>query len=41
VSKSDPKVLEVDITTAWNEMGLESRWNNEVDIKIFINLPKV
>lgn len=40
VSKSDPKVLEIDLATAWEEMGLESGWSNEVGVKIFINPPK-
>jgi hypothetical protein len=40
VSKSNPKVLEVDLETAWEEMGLDSGWSNEVGVKIFINPPK-
>lgn len=37
VSRSSPKVLEIDLETAWKEMGLESGWSNEVGVKIFIN----
>jgi hypothetical protein len=40
VSKSNPKVLEIDLETAWKEMGLDSGWSNEVGVKIFINPPK-
>ena len=40
VSKLNPKVLEVDLETAWKEMGLDSGWSNEVGVKIFINPPK-
>ncbi|KAK3335977.1 glycoside hydrolase superfamily [Cercophora scortea] len=36
VSKTDQHVLEIDIETAWNEMGLESGWANEVEVKITI-----
>jgi hypothetical protein len=40
VSKSNSKVLEIDLETAWKEMGLDSGWSNEVGVKIFINAPK-
>ncbi|KAK3694543.1 glycoside hydrolase superfamily [Podospora appendiculata] len=36
VSKTDKHILEIDIETAWNEMGLESGWANEVEVKISI-----
>jgi hypothetical protein len=40
VSKQDEHVLDVDIETAWNEMGLESGWANEVQVKIYFALEK-
>ena len=40
LSKSNPKVLEIDLERAWKEMGLDSGWSNEVAVKIFINPPK-
>jgi len=40
VSEADVHVLEVDIETAWSELGLQSRWSNEVKIKVFINRHK-
>lgn len=27
-------VLEVDVEKAWNDMGLESGWSNEIEVKI-------
>lgn len=39
LSKSNPKVLEIDLERAWKEMGLDSGWSNEVAVKIFINPP--
>ncbi|KAK4032813.1 glycoside hydrolase [Parachaetomium inaequale] len=40
VSKQDERVLGVDIETAWNEMGLESGWANEVEVKVYFALEK-
>ncbi|KAH6650572.1 glycoside hydrolase superfamily [Chaetomium tenue] len=40
VSKQDGHVLDVDIETAWNEMGLESGWANEVQVKVYFALEK-
>ena len=37
VSGSDARVLEVDLRSAWDELGLDSGWSNEVVVKIFIN----
>lgn len=31
----DGRILRVDIETAWNVMGLESGWSNEVEIKVY------
>ena len=30
-------VLQVDIKRAWNEMGLDGGWSNEVPVEIFIS----
>ena len=35
-SESSDAVLEIDIETAWNEMGLQSGWSNELTVEIFI-----
>ncbi|KAL2180522.1 glycoside hydrolase family 36 protein [Thermothelomyces heterothallicus CBS 202.75] len=40
VSRQDERVLEVDIETAWTEMGLESGWANEVQVKVYFALEK-
>lgn len=40
VSKSDEHIMELDIEAAWNEMGLESGWANEVEVKVFFALDK-
>jgi hypothetical protein len=37
VSKVSEFVLEIDVEKAWKEMELESRWSNEVEVKIYIN----
>jgi hypothetical protein len=38
VSKDDPHVVEVDIESAWNEMGLAAGWANEVEVKLYFTL---
>jgi len=38
VSKADPRVLEIDVETAWSEMGLEAGWANEVEVKLYFTL---
>ena len=35
-SKTDPRVLEVDVETAWREMGLKAQWNNEVAVELYL-----
>lgn len=40
VSKADPHVVEVDIESAWNEMGLEAGWANEVEVKLYFALER-
>jgi hypothetical protein len=37
ISKADEHVLEIDIGTAWDEMGLKSWWSNDVEIKIYFS----
>ena len=34
----DKHVLEIDIETAWNEMGLQPGWSNEVEVKLYISV---
>lgn len=36
VSETSPLVLEIDIETAWKEMGLDSGWSNEITVDVFI-----
>ena len=36
VSETSSSVLELDIEEAWNEMGLDSGWSNEVNVDVFI-----
>lgn len=38
ISKADDHVLEIDIGKAWKEMGLESRWSNDVEVKVFFSI---
>ena len=35
-SESSSSVLEIDTETAWNEMGLQSSWSNEMTLEVFI-----
>ncbi|KAH6900315.1 glycoside hydrolase superfamily [Thelonectria olida] len=37
ISKADEHVLEIDTGMAWDEMGLKSRWSNDVEIKIYFS----
>jgi hypothetical protein len=37
ISKADSHVLEIDIERAWKELNLESKWSNEVGVKIYIS----
>ena len=37
ISKAATCVLKIDIERAWIELELESRWSNEVEVKIYIN----
>jgi len=38
ISAVDQYVLEIDIGKAWKEMGLESRWSNDVEVKVHLSL---
>ncbi|KAM0442483.1 hypothetical protein ACHAQK_004176 [Fusarium lateritium] len=38
ISKIDNHVLEIDIGKAWKELDLESRWSNDVEVKIHFSL---
>ncbi|KAI0008704.1 glycoside hydrolase family 36 protein [Xylariaceae sp. FL0662B] len=38
VDKADARVLNIDIETAWKEMGLEAGWSNEVEVKIYFDI---
>lgn len=37
VSESSGNVLEIDLQTAWEELGLKSRWSNEIGVKIYFS----
>jgi hypothetical protein len=37
ISKAASSTLEIDIERAWTELNLESKWSNEVDVKIYIS----
>ena len=36
VADGNAKVLEIDVETAWREMGLQAGWGNEVEIEITV-----
>ncbi|KAL2255266.1 hypothetical protein VTK26DRAFT_3719 [Humicola hyalothermophila] len=40
VNKDDKHILDVDVETAWKEMGLKSGWANEVQVKVYFALEK-
>lgn len=37
ISKADRHVLKIDIGQAWKEMGLESRWSNDLEVKVYLS----
>ncbi|KAF7542986.1 hypothetical protein G7Z17_g11111 [Cylindrodendrum hubeiense] len=37
ISKADNYVVEIDLGKAWEEMGLESRWSNEIEVKVYFS----
>ncbi|OTA64266.1 glycoside hydrolase family 36 protein [Hypoxylon sp. EC38] len=38
VNAADDHVLNIDVETAWKEMGLEAGWSNEVEVKIYFDV---
>jgi hypothetical protein len=36
-SIADDRVLEIDVQTAWKELDLDSKWSNEVQVKVYIS----
>lgn len=40
IDEADSRVFKVDVEAAWNEMGLESGWSNEVQVKVYFQLEK-
>lgn len=40
VNRMDSHVLDIDIESAWKEMGLEAGWSNEVEVKVYLTLEK-
>ncbi|RYP03833.1 hypothetical protein DL764_004883 [Monosporascus ibericus] len=39
-SGADMHVLEIDVETAWKDMGLKAGWSNEVEIKVYFSIEK-
>lgn len=37
ISKADDHVVEIDLGTAWQEMELESRWSNQIEVKVYFS----
>lgn len=38
ICKTDERVLEIDVEKAWDEMGLDSGWSNELVVKTYFTL---
>ncbi|OTA80869.1 glycoside hydrolase family 36 protein [Hypoxylon sp. CO27-5] len=38
VNAANDHVLNIDVETAWKEMGLEAGWSNEVEVKIYFDV---
>ena len=38
VDEADNRVFKVNTEMAWNEMGLEGGWSNEVQVKVYFRL---
>ncbi|KAI1136070.1 glycoside hydrolase family 36 protein [Hypoxylon sp. FL0543] len=38
VNAMDDHVLNIDVETAWKELGLESGWSNEVEVKLYFDV---
>ncbi|KAH7156292.1 glycoside hydrolase superfamily [Dactylonectria macrodidyma] len=37
ISTADNHVVEIDLGKAWDEMELESRWSNEIEVKVYFS----
>jgi hypothetical protein len=37
ISKVAAYVLEIDMEKAWTELKLESKWSNEVEVKLYLS----
>ena len=35
-SNASEPLLEIDLERAWNELGFESKWSNEIPVEVFI-----
>ncbi|KAI1479328.1 glycoside hydrolase family 36 protein [Daldinia eschscholtzii] len=38
INKVDGHVLDIDVETAWKEMGLTPGWSNEVEVKVYFDI---
>jgi hypothetical protein len=38
LNRKDRHVLDVDVETAWREMGLTAGWSNEVEVKVYFRI---
>ncbi|KAI1760524.1 glycoside hydrolase family 36 protein [Hypoxylon sp. FL1150] len=38
INSADDHVLNIDVETAWREMGLDSGWSNEVEVKVYFDI---
>ena len=39
-SGEDQQVLEINVEAAWEEMGLNAGWSNEVELKVYFDIEK-
>jgi hypothetical protein len=37
INQASENLLEIDVERAWRELELDAGWNNEVEVKIYIN----
>ncbi|KAI1465436.1 glycoside hydrolase family 36 protein [Daldinia caldariorum] len=38
INKVDSHILNIDVETAWKEMGLTAGWSNEVEVKVYFDI---
>ncbi|KAI1774806.1 glycoside hydrolase family 36 protein [Hypoxylon cercidicola] len=38
INAADDHVLNIDVETAWKEMGLDAGWSNEVEVKLYFDI---